>query len=83
MKTRRVQVLMEEERYARLEAAAARRGVSVAELIREGVDMVAPDVRSERRAALDHLLSLPPMAGRMPDPDELHEELEQLRYGGL
>lgn len=59
--TRRLQILMDERRYELLERESHRTGRSVADLIRESVDVVYGVDRAERRAALDNLLAEEPM----------------------
>ncbi len=76
-KSRRLQVLIEDEQWARLEVAASERGVSVATIVREAIDAVLPGNRSARRAAADEILAATPMA--VPDPGELRDELDLLR----
>ena len=51
---RRLQILLDEERYARISAAAKRRGVSVATVVREAIDRGVLDVPASGR----------PLAGR-------------------
>lgn len=77
MLTRRLQVLLDEERARRLEAEAARRGVAVAVLVREALDVAYPGTDGERRAAADRVLAAAPMP--VPDVDELRGELSELR----
>lgn len=57
---RRLQVLLDEERFDRLEREAARRGSSVATVVREAVDRLLAE-ETDRRAAGDRLLAAPPM----------------------
>ncbi|HEX2164233.1 MAG TPA: antitoxin [Thermoanaerobaculia bacterium] len=57
---RRLQVLLDEERYQRLEREAERRGAPVASVVREAVDRLL-DEETDRRAAGDRLLAAPPM----------------------
>jgi hypothetical protein len=59
--TRRLQILIDEPRYEALERESRRTGRSVADLIRESVDVVYGLDRAERRAALDSLLAEEPM----------------------
>lgn len=77
MLARRLQVLIDDERHRRLEAEAARRGVSVAVLVREALDAVYPSTTEERRAAGDRILAAEPMP--VPDADGLRAELAALR----
>ncbi|MGA2471649.1 MAG: antitoxin [Solirubrobacteraceae bacterium] len=74
---RRLQILLDEERYGRLVAVAEGRGVSVAAVVREAIDrgLANPDAR--RREAGRRLLDAVDMA--VPEPDALRGELEALR----
>ncbi len=56
MLQRRVQILMDERRYARLEEAARERGESVAAVIRSLVDTMLPASEQRRREAGEWLL---------------------------
>ena len=77
MLDRRLQVLIDESRWLRLEHEAGRRGVSVAVLVREAIDERFPSDEDERRAAMQAVLDADAMEGA--DPDSLREELEALR----
>ena len=55
-RTKRAQVLMEPEEYARLEEIARRNGVPVAELIRSAVRERYLLTRKERRRLVDEIL---------------------------
>ncbi|MHB8324405.1 MAG: antitoxin [Candidatus Dormibacteria bacterium] len=77
MLDRRLQVLIDEGRWFRLEREAGRRGVSVGRLVREAIDQRFPGDADERRAALQAILDAEPM--EVPDPDQLHDELEAIR----
>lgn len=57
---RRLQVLLDEERFERLEREAERRGAPVASIVREAVDRLLGE-EMDRRAAGDRLLAAPPM----------------------
>jgi len=59
--TRRLQVLLDEERYVRLERAAERRGISVAAVVREAIDRMFGGEEIDRQAAGEKLLSAEPM----------------------
>jgi hypothetical protein len=75
----RLQVLIDEDRARRLDAEAARRGVSVATLVREGIDTVLPEGPSpdERRAAIARILAAPQI--NLPDtPEELNEIIREM-----
>jgi hypothetical protein len=77
MLDRRLQVLIDDDRWARLEHEAERRRVSVSTVVREAIDERYPGDADARRAALQAILDAPPMD--VPDPDELHRELEEIR----
>lgn len=76
-KTRRLQVLIEDDQWRRLEAAAVERGVSVAAVVREAIDEKLPVSPEERRRAAEAVLAAEPMA--VPDPEDLRRELDDLR----
>ena len=59
--THRLQVLIDEERLRRLEAAAQRRGTSVATIVREAIDDKLPGNDTARRAAAQQLLGATPV----------------------
>jgi hypothetical protein len=77
MLSRRLQILVDEGRYGRLEAEAARRGVSVATVVREAIDAALPATSAERRQAGLRILGAEPMP--VPDIAGLREELFDLR----
>ena len=77
MLTRRLQVLLDDERHHRLERVAAERGVSVATVVREAIDRGLPDPAGRRRAAGGRVLDAPDM--QVPQVDELLAELDELR----
>ena len=58
-------------------AAAERRGVPVAVVVREAIDLAVPAGSDERSAAARRILSAEPM--EVPSRDELREELEEIR----
>ncbi|MGA8427669.1 MAG: antitoxin [Candidatus Dormiibacterota bacterium] len=74
---RRLQVLIDDARWDRLEREASRRGVAVAVLVREAIDQQIPQDAEERRSALQAILDAEPMA--VPHPRQLREELDQIR----
>jgi hypothetical protein len=78
MLNRRLQILLDEPRYRRLEQVAKRRRVSVSTVVRDAIDR---DLRSlddvRRREAGRRFLDGPEMA--VPDVDELLVELDALR----
>lgn len=59
--TRRVQILLDEERHSLLEQEAARQGVSVAALIREAVDRIYSSGARDQAEAAASLLAASPM----------------------
>lgn len=77
LKTRRLQVLIDEDQFRRLEAVAADRKVAVAVVVREALDDRLGLGSGEREAAADFILGASRM--RVGDPNELREELEELR----
>jgi hypothetical protein len=79
MLDRRLQVLINEERWERLTAEAERRQVPVAVLVREALDQVYPSDFEERRAALRRALAAEKMP--VPGPEELRRELDEIRGG--
>ncbi|MDA8040148.1 MAG: antitoxin [Actinomycetota bacterium] len=74
---RRLQVLIDEDRWARLEREASHRGVPVAVLVREAIDQRFPALAEERRAALQAVLDAEPM--EVPEPAQLRQELDSIR----
>ena len=58
---RRVQILLDDRRYAVLEREAVRRGTSVAALIRAAIDRTYAGSDANRRAAGEALLAADPM----------------------
>jgi hypothetical protein len=83
MLTHRLHVLLDEERWRRLEVEAARRDVAVAVIVREAIDdALARTGDADRRAAADLILAAEPM--EVPDdPADLKRELDEIRAGGL
>ena len=77
MLERRLQVLLDEQRYARLAAHAGERNLSIGAVVREAIDRLIPATSSERAAAARTILSAEGM--RVPEPHELRRELDALR----
>lgn len=77
MLDRRLQILIDAERYDRLVAVADARGVSVATVVREAIDRGLPAPDDRRRAAGVRILAAPDMP--VPDVDELLAEIDALR----
>lgn len=77
MLTRRLQVLLDDDRYRRLESAARRRRVSVATVVRDAIDRDLGSPELARGAAGRRFLAAPPM--EVGSVEELLEELDRLR----
>jgi len=75
--SRRLQILIDDERLARLEREASRRRVAVSVLVRDAIDAAFPSTTASLRAAGRRILDAPPM--EVPEPGELRAELEELR----
>ena len=73
----RLQILLDEERHARITSVARERGVSVATVVREAIDRGVANPGDRRLAAGRRLLEAPDMA--VPEPAGLGEELAALR----
>jgi hypothetical protein len=74
---RRLQVLIDEDRERRLTDEARRRGVSVATIVREALDLALPVSAEDRRMAAQRLLGAAPMeVGSVAD---LKAELDAAR----
>lgn len=77
MLTRRLQILLDEDRYQRLSTAAAERGVSVATIVREAIDRGMSSSSARRLQAGRRVLEAPDMD--VPDVPALLTELDELR----
>jgi hypothetical protein len=66
MLTHRLQVLLDDDRWERLQRESRRRHVAVGEIVREAIDRAVPREASGRRSAADRLLAAEPM----PVPDD-------------
>jgi hypothetical protein len=73
----RLQILIDDARHRRITLAAQERGVSVATIVREAIDRGLANPDPKRLAAGRRLLDAPDMP--VPEPAELHNELEALR----
>ena len=72
---RRVPLLLDRSRYRKVAGEAERRGISVAEVIRQAIDAM-PVHAERRRAAIDAILAAPAMD--VPDdPADLRRELDE------
>ncbi len=74
MLTRRTQLLLDEERYSRLERRAAQTNRSVGAVIREAIDRALPTGDLTPDQALEHFRSAPRLG--IDDPAELRREID-------
>jgi hypothetical protein len=83
MLTHRLHILLDEDRWRRLDREATRRKVPVAAVVRDAIDAALPaSDADDRRAAADELLRAEPMD--VPDDAaDLKRELDEIRAGGL
>jgi hypothetical protein len=73
----RLQILLDDERHARITAVARERGVSVATVVREAIDRGVANPSDSRRRAGQRVLEAADMV--VPGPAELRDELEAVR----
>ncbi len=80
MLNRRLQVLIDEERYERLARESERMGAPVGELVRRAIDHEFPGAGrgAERERAGRELLAMPPPPGAGPEPDWEDRKQEML-----
>lgn len=80
MLDRRLQVLVDEERYERLTRESERIGAPVGELVRRAIDHEFPRAgqQAERERAAEELLAMPPPPGEGPEPDWEEQKREML-----
>lgn len=71
MLNRRLQVLVDDERFARLSRESERIGAPVGELVRRAIDHEFPGTGNdvERERAGRELLAMPPPPGEAPEPE--------------
>jgi hypothetical protein len=83
MLTHRLHILLDEDRWQRLDREATRRKVPVAAVVRDAIDAALPAIDvDDRRRAYEELLAAEPMP--VPDdPADLKRELDEIRAGGL
>ena len=82
MLDRRLQILIDDARYRRLEAAARERRLSVAAVIRDAIDAALPADLDKKRRALSAIKAAAPMS--VPERvEDLKAELDDIRSGGL
>ncbi|MGH3850573.1 MAG: hypothetical protein ACRDRT_12870, partial [Pseudonocardiaceae bacterium] len=77
MLSRRLQILIDDERLKRIEKEAARRKVAVAVVVRDAIDASFPVTTPARAAAARRILDAAPMEA--PEQAQLLAELEELR----
>jgi hypothetical protein len=78
---RRLHVLLDGDRFERLNRLAEERNVSVGALVRRAIDVAYPPGGARRSAAAVAILEARP--GPSPMLDELRGELDDLRRRGL
>ena len=77
MLSHRLQVLIDPDQYERLRREAEARGLPIGALVREAIDRTVPPREEERRAALDYLMQIEPIA--VPDdPADLEAEIRAM-----
>lgn len=74
--TRRVQILLDEDRFVRLDARAKATGASVGGLVRDAIDAAYPRQGVTRREAVDALLAAEPM--EVADWDTMKGEITEM-----
>ncbi len=78
MLTRRLQILLDDERYARLARRAADGGISIATVVRDAIDARFPAEDPERDAAFEAIRTAEPIS--LPaDPADLKREILDTR----
>ena len=75
--TRRLQLLLDEERYRRVSDVARRQHTSVAAVIRDAIDRGLAPAADHRAGSARSILAARPMD--VPEVDELLEELREVR----
>lgn len=78
--TRRLQVLLDEERYGRLERRARESGASIGLLVRRAIDEAYPPEVTDRVAAMEEFLASEPMP--VEDWDVMKRQMLDEMYGG-
>jgi len=80
--TRRLQILLDEDRHERLLRASRERRLSVGALVREAIDQALPGGEERRRRAGRAILTAEPL--EVPDDAaDLRQELDEARSRGL
>ncbi len=78
MLNRRLQVLVDDERFELLARESERVGAPVGELVRRAIDREFPRSSSDRAEAARRLLAMPPPPGEGPEPDWEAQKREML-----
>jgi hypothetical protein len=78
MLNRRLQVLVDDERYERLARESRRIGAPVGELVRRAIDHGFPPDEPDPAAAARALLAMPPPPGEGQEPDWEDQKREML-----
>jgi hypothetical protein len=80
MLNRRLQILVDDERYERLARESERVGAPVGELVRRAIDHEFPQIGhgAERARAGRELLAMPAPSGEGPEPDWEDQKRELL-----
>ncbi len=80
MLNRRLQVLIDDERWERLEKRSAETGASVGEVVRRAIDEAVPATsREESIAAMERFLGSPPMP--VGEWEDMKREMLEELYG--
>ena len=74
--SRRLQILLDDAQYTRLESYARERGLSVGAAVREAIDKAVPSDAARRRAAGRAILAADPM--QVGSVEELKRELDEM-----
>jgi hypothetical protein len=77
--TRRLQILLDDAQYARLEAYAREQRLSVGAAVRDAIDKAIPEDAARRRAAAREILAAE--AVEIGSVEELKRELDAIRSG--
>ena len=78
----RLQVLIDEERLARLRGESQRTGAPIGAIVRDAIDDRLGGGEAARRAAAHALLAEPVLEGREPDWEVVKAEMLD-RFGGV
>ena len=78
MLNRRLQVLVDDQRFELLARESERMGTPVGELVRRAIDHEFPTESSDRADAARRLLATPPPPGEGPEPDWEEQKRDML-----